>query len=360
MMSRFKWTVARFAFKLSRMNIFAIETSCDETSAAVVKDGRVVLSNIVASQIDLHCRYGGVVPEVAARAHIEKIIPVIEAARAQASVVWSELDFLAVVEGAGLLPSLLVGVNTAKTLSFALKKPLLPVNHIVGHIYANWLGRPRDTIKFPLIALVVSGGHTELLLMKDHWNFNRLGGTLDDAAGEAFDKIANLLKLGYPGGPIVSRRAQRGRADAFSFPRALLDQDNYDFSFSGLKTAVINQVRQLEKKQALAAAQKNDLCASFQQAAVDVLVGKSLRAIGEYRPRSFVLAGGVAANQRLRQSLAAALKSHFPAVAYYQPAPQYCVDNAAMIGAAAYFLHRQLRGKHRTWKNLEALPGLHL
>lgn len=342
------------------MNIFAIETSCDETSAAVVKDGRVVLSNIVASQIDLHSPYGGVVPEVAARAHIEKIIPVIEAARAKAKVTWPEIDLLAVVEGAGLLPSLLVGVNTAKTLSFALKKPLIPVNHIVGHIYANWLGLPKEAIKFPVIALVVSGGHTELLLMKDHLHFTRLGGTLDDAAGEAFDKVANLLKLGYPGGPIVFRRAEKGDAKAFDFPRALIDQANYDFSFSGLKTSVIYQVRELEKKNKLSPQQVNDLCASFQQAAVDVLVGKSLRAIAQYKTKSFVLAGGVAANKLLRGTLQSQIARQFPAVKYYQPELGYCVDNAAMIGAAAYFLQRKYKDKKWEWKRLEALPGLRL
>lgn len=342
------------------MNIFAIETSCDETSAAVVCDGRMVLSNVVASQIDLHSPYGGVVPEVAARAHIEKIIPVIEAAREKAKVSWKEIALLAVVEGAGLLPSLLVGVNTAKTLSFALKKPLIPVNHIVGHIYANWLGLPAETIKFPAIALVVSGGHSELLLMKDHLHFSRLGGTLDDAAGEAFDKVANLLKLGYPGGPIVSQRAEEGNPAKFDFPRALIDQENYNFSFSGLKTSVIYQVRELEKRKKLSDQQINDLCASFQQAAIDVLVGKSLRAMAQYKTKSFVLAGGVAANKLLRETLKCKITRQFSAVKYYQPEFGYCVDNAAMIGAAAYFLQKKVRDKRWEWRHLEALPGLRL
>ncbi len=342
------------------MNILAIETSCDETSVAVVRDGGIVLSNVVASQIDLHSRYGGVVPEVAARAHIEKIIPVVEAAREKARMPWSKIDSLAVVEGAGLLPALLVGVTTAKSLSLALKKPLIPVNHIVGHIYANWLGLPAETIKFPLIALVVSGGHSELLLMKDHLHFTRLGGTLDDAAGEAFDKVANLLKLGYPGGPIVSRRAETGKAEAFNFPRALIDRPGYDFSFSGLKTSVIYQVRDLEKKKNLSAKQVNDLCASFQQAAVDVLVSKSLRAIAQYKIKSFVLAGGVAANRLLRETLQNDIGRRFPSVKYYQPKFEYCVDNAAMIGAAAYFMQRKHKNSKWEWKHLEALPGLHV
>ncbi len=342
------------------MNIFAIETSCDETAAAVIKDGRQVLSNVVASQIELHSPYGGVVPEVAARAHIEKIIPVIEAARAKAKISWTEIDYLSVVEGAGLLPSLLVGVTTAKSLSFALRKPLIPVNHIVGHIYANWLELPRETITFPALSLIVSGGHTELLSMKDHCQFTRLGGTLDDAAGEAFDKVANLLKLGYPGGPVVSRRALRGDPEKFHFPRALINQANYDFSFSGIKTAVIYRVRELTKKNKLNPSQINDLCASFQQAVVDVLVAKSLKAISAYRIKSFVLAGGVAANKLLRETMRAKITHQSPTVRYYQPRLEYCADNAAMIGAAAYFMQRKSKNKKRGWRDLEALPGRHI
>jgi N6-L-threonylcarbamoyladenine synthase len=342
------------------MNIFAIETSCDETSAAVIKNGREILSNVVASQINLHSKYGGVVPEVAARAHVEKIIPVIESAREQAGMDWSDIDKLAVVEGAGLLPALLVGVNTAKSLALALHKPLIPVNHIVGHIYANWLGQSAGAIKFPLIALVVSGGHSELLLMRDHWRFQRLGGTLDDAAGEAFDKVASLLELGYPGGPIISQRAEQGNPRAFDFPRALLDQDNFDFSFSGLKTAVIYQVRALQRRGELSATQIDDLCASFQQAAVDALVEKSRRAIKKFQTKTFLLAGGVAANKRLRETLQKKIAAEFPRVRYHQPEVRLCMDNGAMIGAAAYFMAKKFPRRRWDWKKLEAVPGLRI
>ena len=243
------------------MTILAIETSCDETAAAVVKDGRQVLSNIVASQIDIHAKFGGVVPEVAARAHIENAIPVVEQALTQAKVKPDQIDSLAVVIGHGLIPSLLIGTTTAKTLALAWQKPIIPVTHIVAHIYANWVDKGEGDIGFPAVALVVSGGHTALYLMSGHRQFKYLGGTLDDAAGEAFDKVANLLNLGYPGGPVISKRAENGDPAAFDFPRGMIEADNYDFSFSGLKTAVIYQVKKLGAVENLSIQQVDDICA---------------------------------------------------------------------------------------------------
>ncbi|EKD49142.1 MAG: hypothetical protein ACD_63C00256G0003 [uncultured bacterium] len=318
--------------------ILAIETSCDETSVAVIQ-GTEVLSNIVASQAKLHSEYGGVVPEVAARAHIENIIPVIDEAFSVAfrknsgHGCWNNIDYIAVTEGLGLLPSLLMGVATAKALAFATGKPLIPVDHITGHIYANWIGK-KDEIKFPALALVVSGGHTELQLMRSHMRFERIGGTLDDAAGEAFDKVANLLELGYPGGPVVSKKAEDGKPDAFDFPRALIKKDNFDFSFSGLKTSVIYTVKKLGK---LSSSDVNNICASFEQAVVDVLVEKTLCAIEKFKVKSVLLAGGVAANKKLRKTLQENISKKFPQIFYHQPNVKHCLDNAAMIGSAAFF-----------------------
>lgn len=340
------------------MNILAIETSCDETSAAVVSDGRDVLSNVVASQAEIHSLYGGVVPEVAARTHIESIIPVIDEAKQIAEVGWQQIEALAVVEGAGLLPSLLVGVASAKSLALALGKPLIPVNHIIGHIYANWINRDFKDIAFPALALVVSGGHTDLHIMAGHLKFERLGGTLDDAAGEAFDKVANLLELGYPGGPIISKRAEKGNSEAFDFPRSMMNQNDFDFSFSGLKTAVIYQVRDLEKKVSLTDQQVNDICASFQQAAVDVLVAKALRAAEKFQVKSVLLAGGVAANKLLRETLTKRIAEDLPGIYYYQPGMEYCLDNAAMIGIAAHYLWEQNPNQYQSWSEVEALASL--
>lgn len=341
------------------MKILAIETSCDETSAAVVADGRKVLSNVVSSQIDIHSQYGGVVPEVAARAHTESIIPVVHKALSLAKVNWNDIDSLAVVEGAGLLPSLLTGIATAKSLALAKQKPLIPVNHIVGHIYANWIGRDEGDIAFPVLALVVSGGHTDLHLMKDHLEFTRLGGTLDDAAGEAFDKVAKLLGLGYPGGPIVSERAEQGNPEAFDFPRGMIGEENYNFSFSGLKTAVIYKVHQLRKKNSLTKQQINDICASFQQAVIDVLVTKTIRAAREYKVKSIILAGGVAANKLLRQTMKEKIATELSQVSYYQPDLKECLDNAAMVGVAAFYSD-QGNIKSAEWSLAEARPSLRI
>ncbi len=341
------------------MNILAIETSCDETSAAVVRDGRKVLSNVVASQAEIHSRYGGVVPEVAARAHIETIIPVVDQALQNAKVDWEKIEAIAVVEGAGLLPSLLTGVATAKSLALSLPKPLIPVSHIIGHVYANWIGRAEDEIKFPVLALVVSGGHTDLHLMAGHLQFQRLGGTLDDASGEAFDKVAKLLDLGYPGGPVISERAEQGNAKAYDFPRGMIDEENYDFSFSGLKTAVIYKVRELEKKSPLTDQQINDICASFQQAVVDVLVAKTVAAAKEHQAQSVLLAGGVAANKLLRETMAKEV-SQLGQVSYYQPELSYCLDNAAMAGTAAWYLQKYNSDQAAAWDQVEARPGLRI
>lgn len=324
--------------------ILGIETSCDETAAAVVADGRRMLSNIVASQVDLHRKYGGVFPEVAARQHIITILPVIEEALRTADVGWDALDAVAVTRGPGLVGSLLVGVNAAKGIAWTRGLPLIGVNHLEGHVYSNWLeaegNRPNKT--FPVLVLIVSGGHTELVVMRDHGCYERLGGTVDDAAGEAFDKVARLLGLGYPGGPAIQQAAADGDPTAFAFPRAWLP-DTYDFSFSGLKTAVLRAVQQLERDETAGGRKLvpgsplppnvvADLAASFQQAVVDVLVGKTLRAAADVGATEICLCGGVAANRALRKTLRAA--SPLPVSI---PPLSLCTDNAAMIAAAGYF-----------------------
>lgn len=323
--------------------ILGIETSCDETAAAVVQDGRAILSNIVASQIDLHARYGGVFPELASRAHVEAISAVVEQAVADAGVSHAKLDAIAVTRGPGLVGSLLVGANYAKGLALATGKPLLGINHLEGHIYSLWLSEPYREIQFPVLVLIVSGGHTELLLMEDHGKYRRLGATLDDAAGEAFDKVGRVLGLPFPGGPNIERAAQMGNAAAYSFPRSKRDE-SYDFSFSGLKTAVLREVAVLSVTQS---GQKrgpeknpklrpdvsvNDVAASFQEALVGALVEKTVRAAKEFEATEILMAGGVSANQLLRQKMRA--ESALP-VRY--PPLNLCTDNGAMIAAAGYF-----------------------
>lgn len=324
--------------------ILGIETSCDETAAAVVADGRRILSNVVASQVELHRKYGGVFPEVAARQHIVTLLPVIEEALRTAGVGWDALAAVAVTRGPGLAGSLLVGVNAAKGIAWARGLPLIGVNHLEGHVYSNWLeaegNRPDKT--FPVLVLIVSGGHTELVVMRDHGCYERLGGTVDDAAGEAFDKVARLLGLGYPGGPAIQQAAADGDPTAFAFPRAWLP-DTYDFSFSGLKTAVLRAVQQLERDETAAGRKLvpgnplppqvvADLAASFQQAVVDVLVGKTLRAAADVGATEICLCGGVAANQALRE----AMRREAPLPVSIPPL-SLCTDNAAMIAAAGYF-----------------------
>lgn len=329
--------------------ILAIETSCDETACAILENGRAVLADVVASQMEIHARYGGVFPEVASRQHILSLVPVIEQALAQAHLTWRELDAIAVTRGPGLAGSLLVGLNLAKGLALATGLPLIGVNHLEGHIYSAWVYRNGEPVppepKFPLLALLVSGGHTELTLMEKHLSFRRLGGTLDDAAGEAFDKVARLLGLEYPGGPAIQRVAAAGDAQRFKFPRARLE-GSWDFSFSGLKTAVLREVRRLEAEgQPLPVA---DLAASFQAAVVEVLVEKTLAAARATGARAILIAGGVSANQALRQAFLA--QSEFPV---HIPPLWVCTDNAAMIAAAGYF--RFVQGKVDRL-DIDALP----
>lgn len=323
--------------------ILGIESSCDETAAAVVVDGRSILSNVIATQIDLHARYGGVFPELASRAHVEAISAVVEQAMGDAGVTYDKLDAIAVTRGPGLVGSLLVGVNYAKGLALATGKPLLGINHLEGHVYSLWLSEPRRDIQFPALLLIVSGGHTELLLMTDHGQYERLGGTLDDAAGEAFDKVGRMLGLPFPGGPNIERAAQKGNAAAYHFPRSKRDE-SYDFSFSGLKTAVMREVtvpqvssdgkkRGPEKNPKVRSdVSVNDVAASFQDALVGALVEKTVRAAKEHNVTEIMLAGGVSANQALRQRIRA--ESALP-VRY--PPLNLCTDNGAMIAAAAYF-----------------------
>lgn len=327
--------------------ILAIETSCDETAAAVVEDGVHILSNVIASQTDLHARYGGVFPEVASRKHIEVIYAVIQQAMSAAFLGFDDLDAIAVTRGPGLVGSLLVGVNTAKGLALARRRPLLAINHIEGHIYSLWLTPAAPTIEFPLITLVVSGGHTELYLMTDHLHYQHLGGTLDDAAGEAFDKVGRLLGLPYPGGPAIDASAEHGDPQRFRFPRAVVEQ-GYDFSFSGLKTAVLRETQRYTPDRLPVA----DLAASFQAAVVDILVAKTAAAAAETGAKAVHLAGGVSANRSLRAAMTAALS-----IPVLYPPPVLCTDNAAMIAAAAH--PRFVRGQ-RDALDFDVAPNLPL
>jgi len=314
--------------------IFAIETSCDETAAAVVVDGCRVLSNVVASQVALHAQYGGIFPEAASRVHIEVISTVAQEALAQAGTTWDEIAAIAVTYGPGLPGSLLVGVNYAKGLALGTGLPLVGVNHLEGHLYSVWTVEPERPIRFPVVALIVSGGHTELVLMRGHGDYAHLGGTLDDAAGEAFDKVGRLLGLSYPGGPAIQQAAQGGNPSAYAFPRALLDE-SYNFSFSGLKTAVLRAVRQPNTDVLRADVVIADAAASFQAAVVDVLVQKTLRAAAAFGATEILLAGGVSANAALRAAFAG--RSDLP---LRIPPLALCTDNAAMIAAAGYFRYQ--------------------
>lgn len=316
--------------------VLGIETSCDETAAAVVEGGRRILSNVVASQAELHSRYGGVFPEVASRQHIQVIAPVVQEALRNAHVSLDEVDAIAVTRGPGLPGSLVVGMNMAKGLALGSGLPLIGVNHLEAHIYSAWLLANEEHInepKFPLLALIVSGGHTELTLIKDHLKYERLGGTVDDAAGEAFDKVARLLGLSYPGGPAIQEAAQDGDSLAIRFPRAWME-GTWNFSFSGLKTAVLRVVRSLEEvKRTLPIA---DLAASFQRAVVDVLVGKTLAAAKVHSAREILVAGGVSANHALRE----AFQSQAPCPVHIPPI-ELCTDNAAMVAGAGYYRYLQ-------------------
>jgi len=306
--------------------ILGIESSCDETAASVVRNGNEVLSNIIATQVDIHKKFGGVVPEIASRYHVEAITAVIDEAMRVASVSFTDLDGVAVCQGPGLVGSLIVGIQAAKAISFSCGMPLIPVHHIAGHIYANAL---EGDMQFPLIALVVSGGHTELILMRDHNDFEYLGRTLDDAVGEAYDKVARILEIGYPGGPIIDKLAITG-SDTYNLPRVWLDKNAFDFSFSGLKSAVINLVH--NTKQRGEEIDHANLAASFQASVVEVLTAKAVNALDKYNVKNLVVAGGVAANSGLRKSLEEVAKDKGFNLSV--PAFKYCTDNAAMIAAA--------------------------
>jgi N6-L-threonylcarbamoyladenine synthase len=341
------------------MKILAIETSCDETSSAVLQIERGqfnLLSNVVSSQVKTHAKFGGVVPEVAARMQMEMILSVIEESLAAASLKLKDIDYLAVAYGPGLITSLTVGVETAKTLALALNKPLISTNHLIGHLFANFLPNKKiSEIKFPALGLIVSGGHTILVNVKNESTYKIIGETLDDAVGEAFDKVAKILNLGYPGGPIVSKRVAEGNPNAFNFPRPMLNSKDFNFSFSGLKTAVLyatQKIKNIKEKEI------NNVCASFQEACVDVLTQKTLDAIKKIKPKSFLLGGGVAANPALRARLKEQINKNFPNIKIFIPELRFTGDNAGMIAAAAYF---QVKNKKMaTNKKLKANPNLSL
>lgn len=331
--------------------ILAIESSCDETAAAVVRNGREVLSNIISSQIALHTLYGGVVPEIASRKHIEKINQVIEAALSEAGAALEDIDAVGVTYGPGLVGALLVGVAEAKAIAYAAKKPLIGVHHIEGHIAANYM--EHKELEPPFLCLVVSGGHTHLVQVEDYGSFSIIGRTRDDAAGEAFDKVARAIGLGYPGGPKIDKAAREGNAEAIMFPRAHVGDSPYDFSFSGVKSAVLNYINGCQMKGVNW--NQADVAASFQKAVTDVLVENAMRAVREYKAEKFAIAGGVAANSALRSAMKEACGERN--VRFYYPSPVYCTDNAAMIGAAAYYEY--LNGTRHGW-DLNAVPNLKL
>ncbi len=333
------------------IKILAIESSCDETAAAVVVNGREVLSNVIYSQIDLHTLYGGVVPEIASRKHIEKINQVIREALRQAECDWEDLDAIAVTYGPGLVGALLVGVAEAKAISFAKNIPLVGVHHIEGHISANYI--ENKELEPPFGALVVSGGHTHLVRVKDYGEYEILGKTRDDAAGEAFDKVARAIGLGYPGGPKIEKISHEGNPHAIEFPRAKIADGPYDFSFSGLKSAVLNYLNGCKMKNIEIV--PADVAASFQQAVVDVLVGNVRKSIREFGFREFAIAGGVASNQTIRKAMEEMCREE--GVKFYHPSPILCTDNAAMIGAAAYY---EYRNGVRSGLDLNAVPNLKL
>lgn len=333
------------------VNILAIESSCDETAAAVVRNGREVLSSVISSQIALHTLYGGVVPELASRKHIEAVSQVVEQALKEASMTLDDITAVAVTYGPGLVGALLVGVAAAKAIAYAAGKPLVGVHHIEGHISANYIQSPE--LEPPFLCLIVSGGHTHLVKVKDYGVYEVLGRTRDDAAGEAFDKVARVVGLGYPGGPKVDKLAPEGSPEAFAFPRAVIADAPYDFSFSGLKSAVLNQINQLRMHGELIP--RADLAASFQQAVVDVLVSRTMLAAKDFGMKKVALAGGVASNRGLRKGMEEACKKQ--GLSLYYPSPVLCTDNAMMIGAAAYYEY--MRGIRHSW-DLNAVPGLKL
>lgn len=315
------------------MIILAIESSCDETAMAIVEDGRRVIANTVYTQIAIHTKYGGVIPEVASREHIKKVTYVLKDLLDEAKMDISEIDLVAVTSHPGLIGSLMVGINTAKVIALVYNKPIIYVNHIYGHIYANYL---EEDFTFPLLALVVSGGHTELVLMKDHFDFEVLGETLDDAVGESYDKIARVVNVGYPGGPIIDKMAAEGIPEYY-LPRPKLKEDDYNFSFSGLKSAVINLYNKYQMKGEKL--NNNNLAASFQEAVIEVLTSKTLKAVKEYNVKHVIIAGGVAANKGLRNRMKELMEKEN--IKFTVPSFKYCTDNAAMIAAAAYFQYQK-------------------
>ncbi len=333
------------------VTILAIESSCDETAAAVVRNGREVLSNVISSQIALHTLYGGVVPEIASRKHIEKISQVMEEALVSAGMQLADMDAIAVTYGPGLVGPLLVGVSAAKAVSFASGIPLIGVHHIEGHISANYI--ENKELEPPFVCLVVSGGHSHLVVVKDYGEYEILGRTRDDAAGEAFDKVARAIGLGYPGGPKIDKTAREGNPEAISFPRAKVGDSDYDFSFSGLKSAVLNYLNSCEMK-GIEICQA-DVAASFQKAVVDVLTEHSMHALSACGMKKFAIAGGVASNSALRCALEQECEKR--GIAFYHPSPILCTDNAAMIGAAAYYEYR--KGVRHGY-DLNAVPNLKL
>ena len=331
--------------------ILAIESSCDETAASVVKNGRCVLSNIISSQIAIHTLYGGVVPEIASRKHIEKINQVVEAALKEADVTLDDIDAIGVTYGPGLVGALLVGVAEAKAIAYAKKKPLVGVHHIEGHVSANYIEHP--DLEPPFLCEIISGGHTHLVIVKDYGSFEILGRTRDDAAGEAFDKVARAIGLGYPGVPKIDKLAKEGNPHAIDFPRAHMEDAPYDFSFSGVKSAVLNHLNKCRMTgEPIVEA---DIAASFQQAVVDVLVDNAIRAAKDYHMDRLAIAGGVASNGALRAAMEAACEKE--GIRFYRPSPIFCTDNAAMIGVAAYYEYQ--KGTRHGW-DLNAVPNLKL
>lgn len=360
------------------MIVLGIETSCDETAIAVIKketDKISVLSNIVSSQIELHAPFGGVVPNLAAREHLKNIIPVLKSALENAQIDQHDIDLISVTQGPGLIPALLIGTNFAKTLAYAWHKPLLGIHHIEGHIYANFIDNPH--IKFPALALVVSGGHTQLVLVKKHLQYELIGETQDDAVGEAFDKVARILGLSYPGGPIISALAEKYLIENHEtnggklFPRPMLKSGNFNFSFSGLKTAVLYKVRDFRKENNLTPEDElpqdfiQKMAYEFQEAATDVLIGKAIQASAKYKVQTIFLAGGVSANQSLRNKLGLAVKKSIPQVDYTLQPINYSTDNATMIAVAGAYRFEKMTPSEKlnsleNWKNLEPSAQLAL
>lgn len=353
----FNWPIKKLIHSMQKEKnvmsdlIMGIETSCDETAAAIVEDGKKIISNVVASQINIHQKYGGVVPEIASRKHMEYIIPVIDKALDESEKKITDLSAIAVTYGPGLIGSLLVGLSVAKAMAYAQNIPLIGINHLEAHIYANFL--EHNEIKPPFVCLIVSGGHTSLVYIRNFGEYKLLGQTKDDAAGEAFDKIAKVLDLGYPGGPIIEKLAKEGEPSSIKFPRPLLNDKSYDFSFSGLKTAVVYYIKELKEEN------KNipvsDILASFQQAVIDVLVKKTIKAALKFKTKQIILAGGVAANNSLRREIKE--KADLLNIKVFYPSIFLCTDNAAMVASAGYYKFKENK---KSSLNLDAVSRLPL